>query len=152
MWFAAKHKHQFYLWCSSKLNTQPCLKLPVFLIAAFCVELIRKWHSARGLIIWPIMRSIWENIRTTVLKYGLNEVSSVQKTKVRIFSRIDRTNWSIRALLYSHNQKPTPFLNSYLCIFVPSLTAAVGREILSNFSISFKSKAFIQETQTCLLK
>ena len=26
------------------------------------------------------------------------------RTKVRIFSRMDRTNWSIRALLHSHNQ------------------------------------------------
>ena len=29
---------------------------------------------------------------------------SVRKTKIRIFSRMDRNNWSIRALLYSHNQ------------------------------------------------
>ena len=28
----------------------------------------------------------------------------VRKTKVRIFSSMDRTNWSIRALLYSRNQ------------------------------------------------
>ena len=28
----------------------------------------------------------------------------VRKTKVRIFSRMDRTNWSIRALLYSRKQ------------------------------------------------
>ena len=26
------------------------------------------------------------------------------ETKVQIFSRIDRTKWSIRGLLYSHNQ------------------------------------------------
>ena len=44
------------------------------------------------------------NIWTAVLKYGPNEVGSVRKTKVRIFSRMDRTNWSIRVLLYSHNQ------------------------------------------------
>ena len=35
---------------------------------------------------------------------GPNEVRSVRKAKVQIFSRMDRTNWSIRALLYSHNQ------------------------------------------------
>ena len=41
---------------------------------------------------------------TAVLKYGPNEVRSVRKAKVQIFSRMDRTNWSIGALLYSHNQ------------------------------------------------
>ena len=50
------------------------------------------------------MRSIRENIWTAVLKYRPNEVRSVRKTKVQIFSRMDRNNWSIRALLYSHNQ------------------------------------------------
>ena len=29
---------------------------------------------------------------------------SVRKAKVQIFSHMERTNWSIRALLYSHNQ------------------------------------------------
>ena len=53
---------------------------------------------------WPIVRSIRENIWTAVLKYGPNEVRSVRKAKVQILSRMDRTNWSIRALLYSHNQ------------------------------------------------
>ena len=33
------------------------------------------------------------------LDLGSNEVRSVRKTKVRIFSRMDRTNWSIRPLL-----------------------------------------------------
>ena len=32
------------------------------------------------------------------------EVQTERKTKIQIFSRMDRTNWSIRALLYSHNQ------------------------------------------------
>ena len=32
------------------------------------------------------MRTIWQNIRTAVLTYGPNEMRSVQKTKVRIFS------------------------------------------------------------------
>ena len=31
------------------------------------------------------------------------DVRTERKTKDRIFSRMDRTNWSIRALLYSHN-------------------------------------------------
>ena len=53
---------------------------------------------------WPIVRSLRENIWTAVLKYGPNELRSVRKAKVQIFSRMDRTNWSIRALLYSHNQ------------------------------------------------
>ena len=49
---------------------------------------------------WPIVRSIRENIWTAVLKYGPNEVRSVRKAKVQIFSRMDQANWSIRALLY----------------------------------------------------
>ena len=67
------------------------------------------------------MRSIRENIWTAVLKYGPNEVRFVLKTKVRIFSRMDLTNWPIRALLYSHNQRPKPSSNSKLNIFVSSL-------------------------------
>ena len=67
---------------------------------------------------WPIVRSIRENIRRAVLKYGPNDVRFVRKTKVRIFSRMDRTNWSIRASLYSHNQRPEPSSNSKLNIFV----------------------------------
>ena len=55
------------------------------------------------------------------------EVRTERKPKVRIFSRMDRTNWSIRALLYSHNQRPKPSLNSTLNIFVSSLNAVVGR-------------------------
>ena len=51
-----------------------------------------------------IVRSIRENIWTAVLKYWPNEVRSVRKAKVQIFSRMDGTNWSIRVLLYSHNQ------------------------------------------------
>ena len=53
---------------------------------------------------WPIVRSIWENTWIAVLKYGPNEVRSVWKAKFQIFSHMDWTNWSIRALLYSHNQ------------------------------------------------
>ena len=76
------------------------------------------------------MRSIRENIRT-----AQNEVRT--KSKVQIFSRMDQTNWSIRALLYRHTQRPKPFLTSELNIFVSSLTTAVGREILPNSLISF---------------
>ena len=32
------------------------------------------------------------------------EVRTERKAKVQIFSRKDRTNWSIRALLYGNNQ------------------------------------------------
>ena len=64
----------------------------------------------------------------------------MRKTKVRIFSRMGRTNWSTRALLYSHTKRPKPSLNSELNIFVFSLTAAVGREIFSNSFISFEVK------------
>ena len=69
-----------------------------------------------------------------------NEVRSVRNTKVRIFSRMDRTNWPTRALLYSHDQRPKPSLNSVVNIFVSSLNAAVGRETFSNSYISFEVK------------
>ena len=36
------------------------------------------------------------------------EVRTERKAKVRIFSRMDRINWSIRALLYCRNQRPKP--------------------------------------------
>ena len=55
------------------------------------------------------------------------EVRTERKTKVRIFSRMDRTNWSIRALLYIHNQRPKPSLNSKLNIFVSSFNTVIGR-------------------------
>ena len=74
------------------------------------------------------MGSIRKNIRSAVLKSGLNEVMSVRKTKVRIFSRMEQANWSIRYLLYEYNQRPKPSLNSELNIFVFSSNAAVGRE------------------------
>ena len=45
---------------------------------------------------------------------------------------------SIRASLYSHNQRPKPSLNSVVNIFVSSLNAAVGREFFFSSYISFK--------------
>ena len=90
------------------------------------------------------MRSIRKNILTEVLTYGPNEVRSVQEAEVRIFSSMDRTDWSIRALLYSHNQRPKPSLNSVLNLFVSSLNAAVGREIFSSSHISFNVKLSIK--------
>ena len=94
------------------------------------------------------MRSIRENIWTEGLKYGPNEVRSVRKAEVRIFSRMDRINWSIRALLYSHNQRPKPSLNSVLDMFV--LNASVGREIFFSSDISFEVKLSIKKSKTCL--
>ena len=72
---------------------------------------------------WPIVRSIRENIRTKVLKYGPNEVRLVRKAEVRILSRMDRTTWSIRALLYSHSQRPkteafSKFSTELICVFL----------------------------------
>ena len=100
------------------------------------------------------MRSIGENIRTEVLKYGPNEVRSVRKAEVRIFSPMDRTNWSIRALLYSHDQRPKtkdqrpkPSPNSVQNLFVSSLNAAVGRDIFSSSHISFKVKLSIKKVK-----
>ena len=88
-------------------------------------------RSYNSMLLLTNCEVIRENIRTAVLKYGPNEVRFVRKTKVQIFSRMDRTNWSIRALLYSHNQRPKPSSNSTLNVFVSSpvssLNAVVGR-------------------------
>ena len=45
------------------------------------------------------------NCEVHTVKYsdGSLDVRTERKTKVRIFFRMDRTNWSIRALLYSCN-------------------------------------------------
>ena len=91
------------------------------------------------------MRSIRQNIWKAVLKYGPNEVRSVGKTKVPIFSRMDRINWSIRALLYSHNQRPKHSLNSELNIFVSTLNAAVGKQIFPIPLSRLKNKALIKK-------
>ena len=57
------------------------------------------------------------NIGTAAVKYGPNKVRSIRKTKVQIFSHMDQTNWSIRTLLYSHNQRPKSSENSEMNIF-----------------------------------
>ena len=49
----------------------------------------------------PIMRSIWQNVRTAVLTNGAYEMSSVRKATVGIFS-VWNEQLVIRALLYSH--------------------------------------------------
>ena len=98
------------------------------------------------------MRSIRENIQDH--SFEVRTVRSVRKTNVRIFSPMDGTNWSIRALLYSHNQRPKPSptseLNSVLNIFVSSLNAAVGREFFSSSSILFKVKCSLRKDRTCV--
>ena len=78
------------------------------------------------------------------------EVRTERKAEVRMFSRMDRTNWSVRALLYSHSQRPKPSLNSVLNIFVSSLNAAVGREIFSSSNITFKVKLSTKKSKTCV--
>ena len=97
------------------------------------------------------MRSIRENIRTEVLKYGPHFVRSVRKAEVRLFSRMDRTNWSIIALSYSHNQRPkTEAFSKFSTELVSSLNAAVGREMFSSSHISFKVKLSIKKDKTCV--
>ena len=75
------------------------------------------------------------------------------KTAVQIFSSIDGINWSMRTLLYSHNQraKTRPSLYLGLNISVSSLNAAVRREIFSNCSIVFKIKfSFKKNNKICV--
>ena len=78
---------------------------------------------------------------------------SIRKAEVRIFSHVDRTNWSIRALLYSHNQrqKTEAFSKFSTGHSVSSLNAVVGREIFPVPShISFKVKLSIKKSKTCI--
>ena len=58
---------------------------------------------------------------------------------------MDQTNWSIGALLYSHNQRSK--LNSAVKIFVSSLNAAVGREFFPSSHISFKVKLSLKKVK-----
>ena len=116
------------------------------------------WH----LIIcsyWPIVRSMRENIWTAVLKHEPNEVRSIRKAKVQIFSRMDRTNWSIRALLYSHNQHLGFILDKMILNWIVK-TIYTSNSLSSIFVRIFRNifkflwliwrKAFIQKTKTCL--
>ena len=74
-----------------------------------------------------------ENIGNAVLKYGSKEVKSVRKTKVRIFSRMDRINWSISALLTDFRgeafQPPPPPPPPNLAIS-SQMTMKLGKDIL----------------------
>ena len=45
-----------------------------------------------------------ENIQTAVLKYGPNEMRSVQKNLRSEYFPYGGNNWSIKGLLYSHNK------------------------------------------------
>ena len=116
------------------------------------------WH----LIIcshWPIVRSIRENIWTAVLKYEPNEVRSIRKAKVQIFSRMDQTNCSIRALLYSHNQHLGFILDKIILNWIV-MTIYTSNSLSSIFVRIFRNifkflwliwrKAFIQKNKTCL--
>ena len=100
-----------------------------------------------------------ENIWTAVLKYGPNEVRSVQKAKVQIFSCIDRTNWSIRALLYSHNQHLGFILDKMILNWI-IMTNYTSNSFLSIFirilpeyfpiPLSHLWRSFHSKTKTCL--
>ena len=100
----------------------------------------------------PIVMSIRENIRTAVLKYVPNEVRSVRKTKVRIFSRMNRTNWSIRAPLYSHSQRSrieafSKFSTERICAF---LECSCSKGNFSSSSISAEVKLSLKKVKSAL--
>ena len=75
---------------------------------------------------------------------------SVRKAKVQMFSRMDQANWSIRALLYSHNQhlrfipdKNDTYLNYNDNLHIKFLLEYFhlnSSRIFSNSSISFEEK------------
>ena len=83
---------------------------------------------------WPIVRSIRENIWTTVLKYGVNE-------KLRSKSFLVWTKLIGQWELYWNTKAFWKFRTEHI---VSSLTAAVRREFFSISAISFKVKAFIK--------
>ena len=79
--------------------------------------------------------------------------------EVRIFSRMDRTNWSIRALLYSRNQhlgltRQNDTLLNYndnLHIkFLLEYFHSNSSGTFSSSSASFKEKLSFKKTKTCL--
>ena len=62
------------------------------------------------------MRSIPQNVRTTVFTYVPNETKYVEKTKFRIFS-LSKEQLVIRALLYSHHEVIEEFSESCRKVF-----------------------------------
>ena len=71
------------------------------------------------------------------------EVRSVRKAEVQIFSRIDRTNWSIRALLRIHIRQNDTLLNyndNLRIKFLLDYFHSNSSGIFSSSSISFKEK------------
>ena len=80
---------------------------------------------------------------------------SVQKAKVQIFSGMDQTNWSIRALLYSHNQhtfipdKMNYNDNLHIKLLLKYLHLN-SSGIFSNSSISFKEKLSLKNPKLAL--
>ena len=71
---------------------------------------------------------------------------SIRKARIQIFSSMDRTNWSIRALLYSHNQHLGFILDTELhndnlhTKFLLEDFHSNSSGIFSNSSISFNEK------------
>ena len=80
------------------------------------------------------------------------EVRTERKAEVRIFSRMARTNWSIRALLYSHNQRPKTeaffkFSTEHICVF---LECSCCKGHFFNSHILFKVKLSIKRSKSCV--
>ena len=119
------------------------------------------WKEIIPCSYWPIVRSIRENIWTAALKYGPNEVRSVRKAKVQIFSRMDRTNWSIRALLYSRNQHLVFILDKMILnwilmtIYTSNSFSNIFIRILPEYfpiPLSHLKRSIHSKTKTCLVK
>ena len=82
------------------------------------------------------------------------KVRTEQKTKFQRISRMDRTNSSIRVLLYSHNQDQNPksealskFRVDHVCMH---LDCSCCKRIFFQFLYLIQRKAFVQKAETCV--
>ena len=85
------------------------------------------------------------------LQTFLSDLSSVRKAEVRIFSRMDRTNWSIKAFLYSHNQRSkteafSKFSIEHICVL---LECSCWKGNFFQFP-SHLNKTFNKKSKTCV--
>ena len=87
------------------------------------------------------------------------EVRTERKAKVQIFSRMDRTNWSIRALLYSYNQHLGVILDKMILNWIiltnytsnsSSIFHSNSSGIFSSSFISFEGKLSFKKPKLAL--
>ena len=78
------------------------------------------------MLLLTIIRSIRQNIWTTVPTYGLNGMRSIQKFGSEYFP-YGTNNWSIRSLLYSNHEVVGKFLEGCRKIIVKLMKSMVAQ-------------------------